>query len=44
MLYSQPVYLSTPCELEARFNSQNKSTNPDTTSIPVTFLRVTVAR
>lgn len=30
-------------DLEALFNSQNKSTNPDTTSIPATFLRVTVS-
>src|SRR5258708_6475681 len=30
-------------ELEALFNSQNKSMNRDTTSIPATFLRVTVA-
>ena len=30
-------------ELEALFNSQNKSSNPATTSIPATFLRVTVA-
>ena len=30
-------------ELEALFNSQNKSPNKDTTSIPATFLRVTVA-
>ena len=29
-------------ELEALFNSQNKSGNKDTTSIPATFLRVTV--
>ncbi|NII29776.1 class I SAM-dependent methyltransferase [Pseudoflavitalea sp. X16] len=29
-------------ELEELFNSQNKSTEPDTTSIPATFLRVTV--
>lgn len=29
-------------ELEALFNSQNKSTNPNKTSIPATFLRVTV--
>ncbi len=29
-------------ELEALFNSQNKSPNKDTTSIPATFLRVTV--
>jgi ubiquinone/menaquinone biosynthesis C-methylase UbiE len=31
-------------ELEALFNSQNKSTSPNTTSIPATFLRVTVMR
>jgi hypothetical protein len=31
-------------ELEALFNSQNKSRSKDTTSIPATFLRVTVAR
>ena len=31
-------------ELEALFNSQNKSSNKDTTSIPAAFLRVTVAR
>lgn len=31
-------------ELEALFNSQNKSTNANTTSIPATFLRVTVKR
>jgi ubiquinone/menaquinone biosynthesis C-methylase UbiE len=30
-------------ELEALFNSQNKSPNNDSTSIPATFLRVTVA-
>src|SRR6266404_5679677 len=30
-------------ELEALFNSQNKSPGKDTTSIPATFLRVTVA-
>jgi len=30
-------------ELEALFASQNKSTSKDTTSIPATFLRVTVA-
>lgn len=29
-------------ELEELFNSQNKSTEPDTTSIPATFLKVTV--
>jgi len=29
-------------ELETLFNSQNKSTNRDTTSIPATYLRVTV--
>jgi hypothetical protein len=28
-------------ELEGLFNSQNKSTNNNTTSIPATFLRVT---
>lgn len=31
-------------ELEALFNSQNKSTTANTTSIPATFLRVTVKR
>ena len=31
-------------ELEVLFNSQNKSTNMNTTSIPATFLRVTVIR
>jgi ubiquinone/menaquinone biosynthesis C-methylase UbiE len=31
-------------ELEALFNSQNKSPNKDSTSIPATFLRVTIAR
>lgn len=31
-------------ELEALFTSQNKSTTPNTTSIPATFLRVTVMR
>ena len=31
-------------ELEALFNSQNKSTDKNTTSIPATFLRVTVIR
>ena len=31
-------------ELEALFDSQNKSTNKNTTSIPATFLRVTVIR
>jgi hypothetical protein len=30
-------------ELEALFNSQNKSSREDATSIPATFLRVTVA-
>ena len=30
-------------ELEALFNSQNKSSGKDTTSIPATYLRVTVA-
>ena len=30
-------------EVEALFNSQNKSTNKNATSIPATFLRVTVA-
>src|SRR3970282_2588639 len=30
-------------ELEVLFNSQNKSPSKDTTSIPATFLRVTVA-
>jgi hypothetical protein len=31
-------------ELEDLFNSQNKSTDKNTTSIPATFLRVTVLR
>ena len=31
-------------ELEALFNSQNKSSSKDATSIPATFLRVTVVR
>ncbi len=31
-------------ELDALFTSQNKSTDPKTTSIPATFLRVTVSR
>ena len=31
-------------ELDALFNSQNASPNEATTSIPATFLRVTVAR
>lgn len=31
-------------ELEALFTSQNQSTDPNTTSIPATFLRVTVKR
>ena len=31
-------------ELEVLFNSQNKSSGPNTTSIPATFLRVTVMR
>jgi ubiquinone/menaquinone biosynthesis C-methylase UbiE len=31
-------------ELEVLFNAQNKSTTPDTTSIPATFLKVTVVR
>ena len=31
-------------ELEELFNSQNKSTDPEKTSIPATFLRVTVTR
>lgn len=31
-------------ELEVLFESQNKSTTPNTTSIPATFLRVTVKR
>ena len=31
-------------ELEALFNSQNRSPSPDVTSIPATFLRVTVNR
>jgi hypothetical protein len=30
-------------ELDGLFNSQNKSTNRGTTSIPATFLRVTVS-
>ena len=30
-------------ELDALFNSQNASTSEDATSIPATFLRVTVA-
>ena len=30
-------------ELEVLFNSQNKSPDKNTTSIPATFLRVTVA-
>ena len=30
-------------ELVALFNTQNDSPNPGTTSIPATFLRVTVA-
>jgi hypothetical protein len=30
-------------ELETLFNSQNASPSKDTTSIPATFLRVTVA-
>lgn len=30
-------------ELQVLFNSQNKSTSKDATSIPATFLRVTVA-
>jgi hypothetical protein len=30
-------------ELEALFRSQNTSTRPETTSIPATFLRVTVS-
>jgi hypothetical protein len=30
-------------ELESLFNSQNKSPRQDATSIPATFLRVTVA-
>jgi hypothetical protein len=30
-------------ELEALFNAQNTSPNDDATSIPATFLRVTVA-
>ncbi len=30
-------------ELEALFNNQNKSTSKDVTTIPATFLRVTVA-
>jgi hypothetical protein len=31
-------------ELEALFSTHNKSSSKDTTSIPATFLRVTVAR
>jgi hypothetical protein len=31
-------------ELEVLFNSQNRSPNKASTSIPATFLRVTVAR
>jgi hypothetical protein len=31
-------------ELEALFNSQNRATSKDATSIPATFLRVTVKR
>jgi hypothetical protein len=31
-------------ELEALFNTHNASSSPDATSIPATFLRVTVAR
>jgi hypothetical protein len=31
-------------ELEELFNSQNKSKDSNTTSIPATFLRVTVTR
>jgi hypothetical protein len=31
-------------ELVALFESQNQSTTPGTTSIPATFLRVTVSR
>jgi hypothetical protein len=31
-------------ELETLFTSQNKSPNTETTSIPATFLRVTVKR
>ena len=31
-------------ELEALFEAQNKSGRPDVTSIPATFLRVTVSR
>jgi hypothetical protein len=30
-------------ELDSLFNSQNESASPDATSIPATFLRVTVA-
>ena len=30
-------------ELEALFAAQNQSTSPDVTSIPATFLRVTVS-
>ena len=29
-------------ELDELFNAQNQSTSPDSTSIPATFLRVTV--
>ena len=29
-------------ELDALFNAQNTTGNPDTTAIPATFLRVTV--
>jgi len=31
-------------ELDDLFTSQNRSSNPDATSIPATFLRVTVTR
>ena len=31
-------------ELDALFNSQNRSSTPNLTSIPATFLRVTVNR
>ena len=31
-------------ELEVLFNNQNKSSDPNTTSIPATFLKVTVNR
>jgi hypothetical protein len=31
-------------ELETLFNNQNKSSSPDSTEIPATFLRVTVTR